>query len=86
MAAAHGAGRDPMAVHVSPSAARSHELIQPSKDSSRQRRGRSRVWIREVKKYGVGGMDEVWNRKYEPGPIRGEDRFDHIDICAHSAP
>ena len=22
------------------------------------------------RKYGVGGMDEVWNRKYERGPIR----------------
>ena len=34
----------------------------------------------------VGGMDEVWNRKYEPGPIRGGDRFDLIDLCELSAP
>ena len=33
-------------------------------------------WKAEVRygsakrKYGVGGMDEVWNRKYERGPIR----------------
>ena len=32
-------------------------------------------------KYGVGGMDQVWNRKYEPGPIRDGDRFNRIDIC-----
>ena len=38
------------------------------------------------RKYGVGGMDEVWNRKYEPGPIRDGDRFDRIDLCAYSAP
>ena len=31
-------------------------------------------------------MDEVWNRKYEPGPIRDGDRFDPNDLCAYSAP
>ena len=36
------------------------------------------------RKYEVGGMDEVWNRKYEPGPIRDGDRFDRIDLCACS--
>ena len=30
-------------------------------------------------------LDEVWNRKYEPGPIRDGDRFDRIDLCAYSA-
>ena len=58
MAAMHGAGHDPMAVHVGSSAARSHELIQFIKGSSRQRRGRSRVWIREAK---------VWGRRYGRG-------------------
>ena len=32
------------------------------------------------KSMGSEGMDEVWNRKYEPGPIRVGDRFDPIDI------
>ena len=26
------------------------------------------------RKYGVGGMNEVWNQKYEPGPIRDPGR------------
>ena len=32
------------------------------------------------------GMDEVWNPKDEPGPIRDRDRFDPIDLCAFSVP
>ena len=38
---AHGAGETPVGAHVGRSAARSHELIQLSKDSPRQRRSRS---------------------------------------------
>ena len=33
------------------------------------------------RKYGVGGMEEVWNRKYE----RSGGRFDHVDLCARGA-
>ena len=46
MAAAHEVGEALVAVHESLSAAHSHELAQLSYDSSRQRQGRSRVWIR----------------------------------------
>ena len=57
MAAARGTGQQtPVVVHVGPSAARSLELYQLSKDSSRQRRGRALVWIREAK---------VWDWKYD---------------------
>ena len=34
-------------------------------------------------------MEEVWNRKYEPSPIRDGDQFDPmipIDLCAFGAP
>ena len=63
MATAHGVGKAPVAVHVDPSAAHSQTRAQLSNGSSRQRRGRSRVWIRETK---------VWGRKYEP--IRDPER------------
>ena len=52
MATAHGVGEAPVAVHVGPSATRSHELIQFSKHSFMQRQGRSRVWIRKTKVWG----------------------------------
>ena len=58
MAATHGAGETPVAAHVSPSAARSQALYTEFLDSSRQRQGRNRVWIRESK---------VWGRRYGRG-------------------
>ena len=65
MAATHGAGEAPVAEHVGPSAARSQTREQLPKDPSRQRQGRSRVWIRETEVWGRR-YDQVWNRKYEP--------------------
>ena len=69
MAATHGAGQDPIAVHVGLDDIRSHELNQLIKDSFRQRQGRSRVRIDKIKSMGTvsksKGMDKVWNRRYE---------------------
>ena len=86
MAATHGAGQDPMAVHVNPVHAYSQKSAQHLGGPQLAKESRTQVWTCEIKKYGVGGMDEVWNRKYEPGPIRDGDRFDRIDLCAYSAP
>ena len=58
MAAAHGASKTPVAVHEGSSAARSQELAQLTKDSSRQQQNRTQVWIRETK---------VWGRRYGRG-------------------
>ena len=41
MAAAHGADQAPVVIHVGPSATRSQELYQLSKDSSEQQQGRT---------------------------------------------
>ena len=84
MAAAHGAGQDPMAVHVGLDDIRSHELCQPSKVSSGQRQGRSRVRIRKTKTMGSEVWTaKVWNRRYERGPIRIDSI---LSIYARMAP
>ena len=84
MAATHGAGQDPMAVHVGLDDVRSHELAQPSKGLSRQRLGRSRVRIGKTKSMEPEVWTaKVWKRKYERGPIRIDSI---ISIYARMAP
>ena len=67
MAAAHGAGQDPVAVHVGSDNVCSHELIQIHKDLSGQQLGQSRVRIGKTK-----SMDsEKYGSKYGRGMENG---------------
>ena len=71
MAATHGAGQDPTAVHTGPSNAYNQKLAQHLGDNLFALQIKS--WVRIGKTKSMGSevrTAKVWNRRYERGPIR----------------